>query len=202
MGKLLLIIIFAFLFNGCSSQTLSFGLQNNELKFKVPNNALYTVKLTNPIIFTNYDRCSTFSYTLNDTLNTYGKVFVEDISLHSNCQFNVEALGALTYEFKEQLRLKSFEKVEELSFENYEFLTYKVNGTSYVSIIYIYTPFSMRFMVDYEGKVYNELLLQFDRTYKNNFLHQKRFDANYTYSIVKMNIFKHYFDVMSEDFSQ
>jgi hypothetical protein len=202
MGKLLLVIIFAFLFNACSSQTLSFGLQNNELKFKVPNNAIYTVKLTNPIIFTNYDRCSTFSYTLNETLNTYGKVFIEDINLHSNCQFNVEALGALTYEFKEQLRLKSFEKVEELSFGNYEFLTYKVNDTSYVSIIYIYTPFSMRFMVDYEGKVYNELLLQFDKTYKNNFLHQKRFDANYTYSIVKMNMFKHYFDVMSEDFSQ
>lgn len=202
MGKSILIIIFAFLFNACSSQTLSFGLHNNELNFKVPNDKLYALKLSNPQITNNHDRCSTFSYTLNDTTNTYGKIFIEDITLHSNCQFNLEALGAFMYEFKEQLHLKSLQKVEELSFKNYEFSTYKVNDTSYVSVIYIYTPFSMRFMIDYDGKFYNELIMQFDATYKNSFLHEKRFDANYNYSLVKMNIFKHYFNIMSEDYSE
>lgn len=202
MKKSIFVIMMAFFLNACSSQTFFLSSNTNTLNFKVPDNKFYTLKLSAPTIMVNNDRCSTYSYTLNDSIKEYGKIFIEEINLHSNCQFNVEALGAMMYEFKEQLHLKSFEKVEEVSFKNYEFLTYKVNDTQYMNVIYIYSPFSMTFIVDYDGKLHHELLMQFDVNYQNKFIKEKRFDAHYTYSIVKMNMFKHYFDAMSEDFSQ
>lgn len=202
MKKSIFIIILALFFSACSSQTFFFGVNNNELHFKVPNEKFYTLKLATPAIVVNNDSCSMYSYTLNDSLKEYGNIFIEDINLHSNCQFNTEALGAFMYEFKEQLHLKSLEKVEEITHQNYEFSTYKVNDTQYMNVIYIYSPFSMTFIVDYDGKLHNELLMQFDAKYTNGFITQKRFDANYHYSLVKMNLFKHYFNVMSEDYSE
>jgi hypothetical protein len=172
------------------------------MDFKTLNSKVLSFKLNQPTMTINNDRCSLYSYTLSDVSKEYGKIFVEDISLHSNCQFNQEALGAFMYEFKEQLKFDSLTKVEELAFNNYEFLTYKVNDTSYVSIIFIYAPFSSTFIVDYEGKLHHELLLQFNPLYKNSYLHEKRFDANYHYSLVRMNIFKSYFSRMSEDYSR
>lgn len=202
MIRLLFIIIFAFCLSACSTLSYSYTAQKNQMNFKTLNDTAFVLKLSNPTLAIQNDSCSLYSYTLSDVSQGYGKIFVEDITLHSNCQFNQEALGAFMYEFKEQLKLQSLSKVEELAFKNYEFLTYKVNDMAYVNIIFIYAPFSSTFIVDYEGKLHHELLLQFNPLYKNNYLLEKRFDANYHYSLVRMNIFKGYFSRMSEDFSR
>ena len=202
MIRLFLIIFVAFYFSACSSLSYSYTSKNNQINFKTLNNTIFHFKLNQPTLRVNNDRCSLYSYTLSDVSKEYGKIFVEDISLHSNCQFNQEALGAFMYEFKEQLKLDSLRKVEALEFNNYEFLTYQVNDMLYVNIIFIYAPFSSTFIVDYEGKLHHELLLQFNPLYKNRYLHEKRFDGNYDYSLVKMNVFKNYFSRMSEDYSR
>lgn len=198
MFKFLFLIAFSLFFSSCSALSYSYLANTKELRFKVPNDKLYPIKLQNPKVNSTFDACTMDSYTLKDG----NAVFIEHLSLHSNCKFNAEALGLFLYEFKENLKLKSFKPIESFAFSNYEFYTYEVDENSIVNFIFIFSPFEDTFIVDFEGKIYQEILLQFNPSYSNSFKTQKRFYKNYDYSLVKMNVFKGYFNTMSEDYSQ
>ncbi len=198
MFKFLFLIACALFLTSCSALSYSYSSNSKELMFKVPNDKLYGFKLKSPKISPTFDACTIDSYTLKETQS----VFIEHISLHSNCKFNSEAFGLFLYEFKENLKLKSLKPLETLTFSNYEFYTYEVDENSIVNFIFIFSPFEDTFIVDFEGKIYQEILQQFDPSYSNSFENQKRFYKNYDYSLVKMNVFKGYFTKMSEDYSQ
>lgn len=199
MLKAFLLMFVMIFFSSCAALSYSYNSENKQLNFAFNNGLLYTAALHNPKKRAQFDACSSFSYTLNDSSSSWGDVFIEHIGLHSNCKFNAESLGLFLYEFKEQLKLQKFEKLQTLVHDNYEFRTYKINDTYFVNFIFIYTSFDYTFIVDYEGKLSQALLQQFDASFESNFLNHPRFKANYDYSLVKMNVFKGYFTKMSED---
>jgi hypothetical protein len=195
----LFLLITALFFSSCASLNYTYNTAQKSLDFRLDKEKPYHVVLQNPTLQPQFDACSSYSYTLKDDSAEFGKLFIEHISLHSNCQFNAQSLGFFLYEFKEQLKLKKFTKLLEQLHGNYEFLTYKINDTSVVNFIFIYSSFDYTFIVDYEGKLFQTLLQHFDILNENDFSNLARFDVNYDYSLVRMNLFKGYFTRISED---
>lgn len=202
MFRFIFLVLLALFFSSCSALSYSYNNKSHELVFNVSNDTSYTVKLYNPSVTPQFDGCSSFSYTLHDKSPAWGKLFIEHIDLHSNCQFNSETSGIFLYEFKENLKLKHFEPIEVKQYKNYEFYTYKINDVEYINFIYIFSPFTFTFIIDQKGVLSQEILQHFDASYHSSFLDKKRFETNYDYSLVKMNVFKGYFTKMSEDFSK
>lgn len=200
MAKLLFLLLCAFLFSACSVATYSYNDKGKNLIFKKAKDNLHFVQLSNPKVTATFDSCSLFSYTLQDNSSLYGKIFIEHINLQSDCQFNGDSLGFLLYEFKENLKLKSFKQLEFIKYNNYEFYTYKINDEKIVNFIFIFSVLEDTFIIDYEGKLYQEVVKQFDETYLNKYLDNRRFEENYNYSLVRMNIFKGYFNRNTGDF--
>lgn len=198
--RTLLLTLFVFLFSATSALCDPFIKAEKKLSFKISSQTSFPVDLNAPKLQVNHDACSLYSYTLNDTSSTYGKLFIEHIHLQSNCSYNGDALGYFMYEFKEQLKLKSLKKIEHKTFNNTELLTYQVNGESYFNIIHTFTTFEDTFIVDYKGRLYTQLRKQFEPKYSNAYISKKRFSSTYNESLVRKNIFKSYFNRESEDF--
>lgn len=200
--RTLLLTFIVFFFGACASLSYTYQSDTKSLNFKLSQDKQYQVFLEAPNrIFTN-DACTNFSYILKDASVKYDKIFIEHIALDSSCRYNGSPLGYFTYEFKEHLKLKSFKKVEEVTFKNYEFFTYEVNGSSYMSIIHYFGALDETFIVDYKGVLSQELIQQFDANYKAAYINKERFYSEYSESLVRKNIFNHYFNKESSDFSR
>lgn len=202
MFRLVFLVLLALFFSSCSAISFSYNNKSHELVFNISKDNVYTAKLFNPCVTPQFDACSSFSYTLHDKSSSWGKLFIEHIDLNSNCQFNSETSGLFLYEYKENLKLNAFELIEVKQHKNYEFYTYKINDLEYINFIYIFSPFAFTFIIDQKGILSQEVLQQFDASYNSLFIKEKRFEANYNYSLVRMNVFKGYFNKMSEDFSK
>lgn len=202
MFRLVFLVLLALFFSSCSAISFSYNNKSHELVFNISKDSVYTAKLFNPSVTPQFDACSSFSYTLHDKSSSWGKLFIEHIDLNSNCQFNSETSGLFLYEYKENLKLNAFELIEVKQHKNYEFYTYKINDLEYINFIYIFSPFAFTFIIDQKGILSQEVLQQFDASYNSLFIKEKRFEANYNYSLVRMNVFKGYFNKMSEDFSK
>lgn len=160
---------------------------------KKDNNTLFPLKLTNPSFEYKHSFCVDESYTLLDDNKIYGKLFIESITLSFNCNWSGLSIGFFESNLKSSLNLDSFEVVENIDITSYNFKTYKVNNDSYLSVIYIYGFNTDRFILDYNGKLYQELLKYFNINSKNKFYLEKRFIGNYKDSLVRKNIINHYF---------
>lgn len=202
MFRLVFLVLLALFFSSCSAISFSYNNKSHELVFNISKDNVYTAKLFNPSVTPQFDACSSFSYILHDKSSSWGKLFIEHIDLNSNCQFNSETSGLFLYEYKENLKLNAFELIELKQHKNYEFYTYKINDLEYINFIYIFSPFAFTFIIDQKGILSQEVLQQFDASYNSLFIKKKRFEANYNYSLVRMNVFKGYFNKMSEDFSK
>ena len=167
-----------FIITGCTNQT--YNLHNNFVNFQ--KNKIYT-----------YEDCANFSFKNSVNSNEYGKLFKEYISLDMSCQWNGFERGFFTDLFKNELKLNSMKNVETLDFTNYEITTHEINEESYVNFIYFYIGNDSEFIIDYDGKLSNELVKKFNPNYKNNYLNKKRFNSNFNSSLVEKNIIKHYF---------
>ncbi|MFA7084628.1 MAG: hypothetical protein WC141_08850 [Arcobacteraceae bacterium] len=201
MLRVFFLVLVAIFFSSCSALTYTYQPHEKSLVFKKTKESFYTVQLLNPKVINTYDSCALGSYILQDKSPLYGNIFIEHISLMSNCLFNSDTFGLFIYEFKEQLKLKSLKPIETIKHNNYEFYAYKTNDEKIVNFIFIYSPFEYTFLVDYNGKLYEEVVKQFDALYESPYLDSERFQGNYNYSLVKMNVFKAYFTRMSEDYS-
>ena len=49
------------------------------------------------------------------------------------------------------------------------------------------------FIIDYDGKYFDEKIKEFDKNYQNKFLDKPRFNSNYSNSLVRMNTLNRYF---------
>lgn len=137
--------------------------------------------------------CVLDSYTIEEKNNKYGKLFFEYIDLNSNCIWRGLANGFFETSLNYELKLDSFEVVENIDINNYTFKTYKINNESYLSAIYSYYTNTNMFLLDYEGKFYTKFLKELKPNYKSKYLHKKRFTGNYNKSLVRKNIFEKYF---------
>jgi len=196
MIKSFLLVLIIFFFTACSSSVpFTYTPKINELKFQISKEHSFIKKLNNPQYILTSDTCANESYLLKEE-----RYFIEYISLDTNCSWNGLSSGYFQREFKDKLNIKAMETVEQIDIKNYSFSTFKINDKDILNTITIYTVFSDIFIIDYEGVLYEELLLEFKPTYKNNFKSLPRFKANYTYSMVNFNFINNYFNRESGDF--
>jgi len=190
MIKSLFILFIAIFFTACSSvMPYTYSSKTNELKFKISKDNYFIKKLNNPEYIMTSDRCTNESYLLKEK-----RYFIEYVSLQNNCSWNGLPDGYFEREFKFELKLKSMVAVERIDIKNYSFSTFKINDKYTLNTITIYTTDSNTFIIDYEGKLYNQLLLKLNPSYQNTFLSSSRFKADYNYSMVRFNFFNSYFN--------
>ena len=173
MIKSLLLIFITIFFTACSSSMpFTYTSTIDELKFELSKNNIFIKKLNNP----------------------------KYISLDLDCSWNGLPSGYFEREFKEILKLKSMVALERIDIENYSFSTFKINDKYKLNTISIYTVFTNTFIVDFEGKLYEELLTKYKPSYTNTFTFMPRFQADYKYSMVDFNFLHHYFNREKEIF--
>jgi len=198
MIKNLLILFTVIYFTGCSSvMPYTYSSKTNELKFEISEENLFIKKLNNPEYIMTSDRCTNESYLLKEK-----RYFIEFVSLQNNCSWNGLPDGYFEREFKFELKLKSMVAVERIDINNFSFSTFKINDKYSLNTITIYTGDSNIFIIDYEGKLHEQLLLKLNPTYQNNFALMPRFKADYNYSMVRFNFFNSYFNRDVRDFSE
>ena len=145
-----------------------------------------------------YDSCTNFSYISQNDEEKYGKLFYEYINLDSNCSWNGMSRGFFDDLFKSTLKLKNMKALERINYGNYEFTTYIIDDKYYMNLIYNYTVTEDFFIIDYKGKLFDEMIRKYDKNYINKFLKEPRFNSNYSNSLVRMNILNGYFSKRSE----
>ena len=145
-----------------------------------------------------YDSCTNFSYFAQNKEEKFGKLFYEYINLDRSCSWNGFQRGFFEDLFKSTLKIKDMKIIERVEFKNYEFTTYIIDDKYYMNLIYIYTVYEDFFIVDYDGKLFDEMIRKYDKNYINKFLKELRFNSNYSNSLVKMNILNGYFSKQSE----
>ncbi|WP_320033537.1 hypothetical protein [Halarcobacter sp.] len=192
LNKTFCFFIILFLFAGCVVKNSPFYSKKKDRLVLGKKDNPIIVKLENVNYKTYLYGCSDYSYTLTQDSKEYGKLFVEEIELGFNCTWNGLPSGFFEDNFRSNLKLNDVETVEHIDIDRYSFKTYKVNE-QYYSIIYTYIGRKDRFIVDYEGKLYNKLLKSFDKNYVNKYINKKRFYKFYDDSLVRKNILNHYF---------
>lgn len=182
------------LFTACSNKSSIYNYSRNSqiltLGKGVENRV--SINLTNPLIQYQSNICVNESYILLDNNQNLGRLFIESISLNSNCDWNGLPLSFFESSIKSNLKINSLETVESFDISSYHFKTYKVNNDSYLSVIYIYGS-KARFIIDYNGRLYDKLLKSFKANFTNRYYSKKRYQGSYNYSLVKQNFINQYF---------
>ena len=176
MFKSLLLIFFTILFTACSAYN-----PNPFKNINFEENKTITI-----------DFCTNYSYINNINSQTYGNIFTEYINLSIDCSWTSSQTYYFYKQFIDKEKIKKIEKVEEFKFDNYELTTYLFDD-KYVNFIYYFDVSSDIFIIDYDGKYFNELMKSFDKNYINEFNDKKRYKANYNESLVDNNFAKRYF---------
>ena len=162
----------------------------------IENNSIDNIQIfkNNKKNFT-YDSCTKFSYISQNEEEKYGKLFYEYINLDSNCSWNGMSRGFFDDLFKSTLKIKNIERIE---YKNYEFSTYIIDDKYYMNLIYSYSVYEDFFIIDYEGKLFDEMIRLYDKNYINKYTNEPRFNSNYSNSLVRMNILNGYFSKQGE----
>ena len=183
MRKIIYLSLFLLL-GGCSS---------------IENNSIDNIQIfkNNKKNFT-YDSCTKFSYILQNEEEKYGKLFYEYINLDSNCSWNGMSRGFFDDLFKSTLKIKKIKNIERIEYKNYEFSTYIIDDKYYMNLIYSYSVYEDFFIIDYEGKLFDEMIRLHDKNYINKYTNEPRFNSNYSNSLVRMNILNGYFSKQGE----
>lgn len=148
-----------------------------------------------------HDSCANFSYISQNQEEKYGKLFYEYINLDNSCKWNGMQRGFFDDLFKSTLKLNNIKVIERIDYQNYEFSTYLIDDTYYMNLIYKYSVYEDLFIVDYEGKFFDQEIRKFDKNYKNQFLNEPRFNSDYSNSLVRMNLLNGYFSASRNDFA-
>lgn len=182
--KLLFIIFISVFFSSCiSSNNIDIQKDFSSLQ----NNKKFTV-----------DFCSDSSFINNIKTNIYGDLFIENISLNNNCQWNGLSRGFFEDLFRKSLNIKKLQIIERFNFSNIEFTTYLVDDKFYVNLIYQYLFNKDIFILDYKGIYSEEKIKIFNKDYKNKYISKNRFTEKYSLSLVNKNIVNGYFSKIVE----
>ena len=154
--NLFFIALMALFFTACNST--SFNSVNNV------NNYIDLSKVKKQ--FTS-DNCTSSSYILNTSSDEYGDIFIEEVSLNNNCEWNGFQRSFFDDLFKEKTAIKTMVALERIDFQSYEFSTYLINDKYIMNLIYEFSANENKFIVDYKGNLFTKMIKQFDKSYKN-----------------------------------
>lgn len=174
-------IVIILLFSACS------------LKFDQNVDLLNINNLKNKQIKYTTSYCTNSSYILNANSLQYGSIFTEDITLDINCNWNGFSRGYFMDLFENSFKFKSIKVIERIDVKNYEFTTYLIDEKYYLNLIYRFSSKNDRFILDYQGKLSNDLLEKYAKKYSKDYSKEKRFSKLYFRSLVDLNIVNNYF---------
>ncbi|MGE4461211.1 MAG: hypothetical protein AB7D49_02135 [Arcobacter sp.] len=167
-----------------------FSLEENELKFKVDTDSFYKYPVINVETKTRYDSYILEAYTLSAD-----SIYLEYIHTDSDVCWNGQALGFFISLLKEKIRAKKMDLLEKFEFSHYEFLTYKIDDSYILNIIYIYEVNKEIFVIDKKSELYENLLRNFKKDYKYKYEKNKDVSLDINISLVKNNAMNSYFAI-------
>ncbi|MFW2600206.1 hypothetical protein [Aliarcobacter butzleri] len=169
------------------------SLEENDLKFKIDSDNTFKYTLSNIDTKTRHDPYIIDAYTLSAN-----EIYLEYIHTDIDVSWNGQALSFFISLLKDNIKAKNFDLVEKEEFSHYEFLTYKVDNSYFLNVIYIYEVSKEVFIVDKKAELYEKLL----KNFKKDYLYRFEKDSNNipkieNLSLVKNNAMNSYFAISS-----
>ena len=169
------------------------SLEENDLKFKIDSDNTFKYTLSNIDTKTRHDPYIIDAYTLSAN-----EIYLEYIHTDIDVSWNGQALSFFISLLKDNIKAKNFDLVEKEEFSHYEFLTYKVDNSYFLNVIYIYEVSKEVFIVDKKAELYEKLL----RNFKKDYVYRFEKDSNNipkieNLSLVKNNAMNSYFAISS-----
>lgn len=169
-----------------------FYLEENQIKFKIDSDVFYDYPIDNIEIKTRHDSYVLDAYTLSND-----DIHLEYIHTDTDVSWNGLAIGYFINLLKSNLKIKEMELLEKKEFPHYEFLTYKIDNSYILNIIYIYEVNKEIFIVDKKSNLYTDLLKNFEKSYTYNYSKNKT-KLNFNISLVRNNAIFNYFSLTSQ----
>ncbi|MCG3669397.1 hypothetical protein L5F33_03900 [Aliarcobacter butzleri] len=169
------------------------SLEENDLKFKIDSDNTFKYTLSNIDTKTRHDPYIIDAYTLSAN-----EIYLEYIHTDIDVSWNGQALSFFISLLKDNIKAKNFDLVEKEEFSHYEFLTYKVDNSYFLNVIYIYEVSKEVFIVDKKAELYEKLL----KNFKKDYVYRFEKDSNNipkieNLSLVKNNAMNSYFSISS-----
>ncbi|ABV67795.1 hypothetical protein [Aliarcobacter butzleri] len=169
------------------------SLEENDLKFKIDSDNTFKYTLSNIDTKTRHDPYIIDAYTLSAN-----EIYLEYIHTDIDVSWNGQALSFFISLLKDNIKAKNFDLVEKEEFSHYEFLTYKVDNSYFLNVIYIYEVSKEVFIVDKKAELYEKLL----KNFKKDYVYRFEKDSNNipkieNLSLVKNNAMNSYFAISS-----
>ncbi|MDN5042953.1 hypothetical protein O8C80_06305 [Aliarcobacter butzleri] len=169
------------------------SLEENDLKFKIDSDNTFKYTLSNIDTKTRHDPYIIDAYTLSAN-----EIYLEYIHTDIDVSWNGQALSFFISLLKDNVKAKNFDLIEKEEFSHYEFLTYKVDNSYFLNVIYIYEVSKEVFIVDKKAELYEKLL----KNFKKDYVYRFEKDSNNipkieNLSLVKNNAMNSYFAISS-----
>lgn len=169
------------------------SLEENDLKFKIDSDNTFKYTLSNIDTKTRHDPYIIDAYTLSAN-----EIYLEYIHTDIDVSWNGQALSFFISLLKDNVKAKNFDLIEKEEFSHYEFLTYKVDNSYFLNVIYIYEVSKEVFIVDKKAELYEKLL----KNFKKDYVYRFEKDSNNipkieNLSLVKNNAMNSYFSISS-----
>lgn len=169
------------------------SLEENDLKFKIDSDNTFKYTLSNIDTKTRHDPYIIDAYTLSAN-----EIYLEYIHTDIDVSWNGQALSFFISLLKDNIKAKNFDLIEKEEFSHYEFLTYKVDNSYFLNVIYIYEVSKEVFIVDKKAELYEKLL----KNFKKDYVYRFEKDSNNipkieNLSLVKNNAMNSYFAISS-----
>ncbi|MCT7581673.1 hypothetical protein [Aliarcobacter butzleri] len=169
------------------------SLEENDLKFKIDSDNTFKYTLSSIDTKTRHDPYIIDAYTLSAN-----EIYLEYIHTDIDVSWNGQALSFFISLLKDNIKAKNFDLVEKEEFSHYEFLTYKVDNSYFLNVIYIYEVSKEVFIVDKKAELYEKLL----KNFKKDYVYRFEKDSNNipkieNLSLVKNNAMNSYFAISS-----
>ncbi|MDN5128612.1 hypothetical protein PJV90_09770 [Aliarcobacter butzleri] len=169
------------------------SLEENDLKFKIDSDNTFKYTLSNIDTKTRHDPYIIDAYTLSAN-----EIYLEYIHTDIDVSWNGQALSFFIGLLKDNIKAKNFDLVEKEEFSHYEFLTYKVDNSYFLNVIYIYEVGKEVFIVDKKAELYEKLLKNFKKDYVYRFeKNSNNIPKIENLSLVKNNAMNSYFAISS-----
>lgn len=169
------------------------SLEENDLKFKIDSDNTFKYTLSNIDTKTRHDPYIIDAYTLSAN-----EIYLEYIHTDIDVSWNGQALSFFISLLKDNIKAKNFDLVEKEEFSHYEFLTYKVDNSYFLNVIYIYEVSKEVFIVDKKAELYEKLLKNFKKDYIYRFeKNSNNIPKIENLSLVKNNAMNSYFAISS-----
>lgn len=169
------------------------SLEENDLKFKIDSDNTFKYTLSNIDTKTRHDPYIIDAYTLSAN-----EIYLEYIHTDIDVSWNGQALSFFISLLKDNIKAKKFNLLEKEEFSHYEFLTYKVDDSYILNVIYVYEINKEVFIIDKKAELYEKLLKNFKKGYIYRF---EKNDDNVpsivNLSLVKNNAMYSYFRISS-----